>query len=146
MCWSTACDSGTFVTIMPWFRIDIISQGNTVQDAMEHKLFETYYISGFLQIRILINVLLASGYQPSLTKIPEHITYFSMLNLPFLPQITNEKITDICFVLVRILLYTCRYITHLLYSLCKMSTSIGFTYFYHEDIPNVQHVGNGWRR
>ena len=104
-----------------------------------------FLISGFLQIRILVNVSLASGYQPRLTKFLEHITYFSKLNLPFLPQITNEKVSDMHCVFVRIVLYTCKYITHLPYSLHRIDTSIGFTYFYHEDIPNVQHVGNGQR-
>ena len=102
-------------------------------------------ISGFQQIHILVNVLLTSGYQPSLMKFPEDVTYFSKLNLPFLPQIMNEKISNIHFVVVRILLYMCKYITRFPYPLRKMTTSIGFPYFYHEVIPNVQHVSNGWR-
>ena len=102
--------------------------------------------SEFLQIQILVNVLLTSGYQPSLTKFLEDVTYFSKLNLPFLPQITNEKISNICFVVVRILLYMFKYITHFPYPLHKMTTSIGFPYLYHKVIPNVQHVGNGRRQ
>ena len=79
-------------------------------------------------------------------KFLEDVTYFLKLNLPFLPQIMNEKLSDICFVVVKILLCMCKYITRFPYPLCKMSTSIGFPYLYHEVIPNVQHVGNGGRR
>ena len=46
--------------------------------------------SGLLQIRI--HILLVSGYQPRLTKF--QVIFQSLLNLPFLPQITNEKISD----------------------------------------------------
>ena len=79
-------------------------------------------------------------------KFLEDVTYFLKLNLPFLPQIMNEKLSDIFFVVVRILLYTCKYITHFPYPLHKMSTTIGFPYLYHEVIPNVQHVDNGGRQ
>ena len=54
-------------------------------------LFVKTINSGFLQIQILVNVLLTPGYQPSLTKFREDVAYFSKLNLPFLPQIMNEK-------------------------------------------------------
>ena len=70
------------------------------------------------------NVLLTSGYQPSLMKFLEDVAYFTKLNLPFLPQIMNEKSSDICFVVVvRILSYMCKYITCLLYPLHRIDTS-----------------------
>ena len=103
------------------------------------------FISGFLQIQIIVNFLLTSSYQPSLTKFSEDVTYFSKLILAFLPQITNEILSDIRFVVVKISLDTCKYITHFPYPLRKISTSIGFPYLYHKDIPNVQHVGSRGR-
>ena len=64
------------------------------------------HISGFLQIRILVNILLVSGYQPRLTKSQEDVTYFSKLNLPFLPQITNEKISDMqCYICLNFIIH-----------------------------------------
>ena len=52
-------------------------------------------IIGVLQIQILVIFSLTSGYQPILTKFSANVAYFSKLNLPFLPKITNELISDI---------------------------------------------------
>ena len=79
--------------------------------------------SGFLQIRIVVNFLLTSGYQPSLTKFLEDVAYFLKLILAFLPQIMNEILSDICVVVVKILLDTCKYITRLPYPLHRIDTS-----------------------
>ena len=54
-----------------------------------------FVIIGVLQIRILVIFSLTSGYQPILTKFSANVAYFSKLNLPFLPKITNELISDI---------------------------------------------------
>ena len=61
-----------------------------------------------MQIRILVIVSLTSGYQPILTKFSVNVAYFSKLNLPFLPEIMNELISDICSVVVKILLDMCK--------------------------------------
>ena len=93
----TTCDRTKHIDIRTSFVKEYQEDGNIII-----KLVKSEDNSGFLQIRIVVNFLLRSGYQPSLKKFWADVTYFSKLILAFLPQIMNEKLRNIHFVVVKI--------------------------------------------